>query len=128
MLESNPVACERFEISSGVGDLDLVGLGNLSFDEMRFRGGVGEATLDFSGDWVSVGEVRIEVGVGGISLLLPRDVGAEIRASKTFMSNIELPDFTKKGNTYYSNNIDRVSKVIKFRVTAGIGEVELEWI
>ena len=128
MLESNPISCEKIEISSGVGELELVGLGNLSFEELDFQGGVGGASLDFSGSWDTVGEVEIEVGVGGISLLLPRDVGAEIRASKTFMSDIELPNFTKKGNTYYSDNLDRVSKVIKFRVTAGIGEVELKWI
>ncbi len=128
MLESNPITCEKLEISSGVGGLELVGLGNLSFDELEFRGGVGGASLDFSGNWDTVGEVEIEVGVGGISLRLPRDLGAEIRASKTFMSNLELPQFTKKGDTYYSDNIERVSKVIKFRVAAGIGEVKLEWI
>jgi hypothetical protein len=128
MLESNPIACGRLEITSGVGELELVGLGNLAFDELEFRGGVGGASLDFSGNWERVGEVEIKVGVGGISLLLPRNIGAEIRASKTFMSNIELPQFTKKGNVYYSDNIDRVSKVIKFSVTAGIGEVKLKWI
>ncbi|MGW8179252.1 MAG: hypothetical protein ACWGQW_10900 [bacterium] len=128
MLEPNPISCETLQISSGVGELELVGLGNLSFEELDFQGGVGGASLDFSGSWDTIGEVEIKVGVGGISLLLPRDIGAEIRASKTFMSNIELPNFTKKGNTYYSDNLDRVSKVIKFRVTAGIGEVELEWI
>lgn len=128
MLESNPISCEEVDISSGVGELELVGLGNLSFDELNFRGGIGEAKLDFTGSWDSIGEVQIEVGVGGISLLLPRDLGAEIRASKTFMSNIELPDFTKKGNTYYSDNLDRVSKVIEFRITAGIGKIELKWI
>jgi hypothetical protein len=128
MLESNPISCEQVEISSGVGELELVGLGNLSFEELEFRGGVGEATLDFTGDWETIGEIDIQVGVGGVSLLLPRNLGAEIRASKTFISEIDLPDFTKKGNTYFSDNIDRVSKVIKFRVTAGIGAVELKWI
>jgi hypothetical protein len=128
MLEANPITCERVEISSGVGALELVGLGNLSFEELEFQGGVGGASLDFSGEWDTVGEVEIEVGVGGISLMLPRDIGAEVRASKTFMSDIELPGFTKKGNIYYSDNLDLARKVIKFRVTAGIGEVELEWI
>jgi hypothetical protein len=128
MLEANPILCEAVKISSGVGALELVGLGNLSFEELEFQGGVGEASLDFSGNWDTIGEVDIEVGVGGITLLLPTGIGAEIRAKKTFMSDIELPEFTKKGNVYYSDNIDQVEKVIKFRVTAGIGGVELEWI
>lgn len=128
MLESNPISCEKFRISSGLGALELVGLGNLSFEELKFQGGVGAAKLDFSGEWKTVGEVQIDVGVGGLELQIPRDIGAEIRVSKSFLADIELPRFTKRGNTYYSDNIDRASKVIKFRVNAGIGEVELEWI
>jgi hypothetical protein len=128
MLEPNPISCEEVEISCGVGELELVGLGNLSFKELEFQGGVGEASLDFSGTWDTIGEVDIEVGVGGITLLLPAGIGAEIRATKTFMSDIELPDFTRKGNIYYSDNIDQAEKVIKFKVKAGIGEVTLKWI
>jgi len=128
MLEANPISCEEVRISSGVGELELVGLGNLSFEELEFQGGVGKASLDFSGSWDTIGEVDIEVGVGGITLLLPTGIGAQIRATKTFMSDIEFPDFTKKGNVYYSKNIDQAEKVIKFRVKAGIGEVTLKWI
>jgi hypothetical protein len=128
VLEPNPISCEKFRISSGAGELELVGLGNLAFEELEFQGGIGTAKLDFSGDWGTVGEVQIDVGVGGVELQLPRDIGAEIRVSKSFLFDIELPRFKKQGDTYYSDNIDRVSTVIKFRVNAGIGEVELEWL
>ena len=128
MLESNPISCEKVRISSGVGELKLVGLGNLSFGELKFQGGIGAATLDFSGDWETAGDVEIDVGVGGVELQLPRDIGAEIRVTRSFLSEIDLPRFKKRGDTYYSDNIDRASTVIKFRVNAGIGEVELEWI
>ena len=128
MLEPNRITCENVEIASGVGELELVGLGNLAFEELEFRGGIGEATLDFSGTWDTIGEIEIEVGAGSIEILLPRDIGAEVRVSKTFLSDFDLPRFEKKGDTYYSDNLDRASKVIKFRINAGIGHVELDWI
>jgi hypothetical protein len=128
MLSPNRDRCRRLQINSGVGALDVTGLGNFGFERFEFRGGVGGSKLDFSGDWQETGRVEIEVGVGGVEILLPRDIGAEIHATKSFLSSITLPDFRKEGDTYYSNNIDRVSKVIRLRIRAGIGGVEVRWI
>jgi hypothetical protein len=128
MLQPNRGTCDRVEISAGVGEFELVGLGNLGFQSFRFRGGVGESTLDFSGDWNQIGEIRVEVGVGEVTLRIPRSVGAEIRMNKGFFSDANLPDFRKEGNTYFSENLERVDKVIRFRVQAGIGGVSVRWM
>ncbi len=128
MLQPNRGTCERVEISAGVGEFELIGLGNLGFRTFNFRGGVGESILDFSGDWSQIGEVRVEVGVGEVSLRIPRSLGAEIRMNKGFFSDANLPEFRKEGNTYFSQNLDRVDKVIRFRVQAGIGGVSVRWM
>jgi hypothetical protein len=128
MLESNPAVCEMVEISSGVGEFEVVGLGNFNFRKLNFRGGIGESTLDFSGNWSEVGSVKVEVGVGSIEIRLPRDIGAEVTISKGFFSNFEIDGFVKKGDTYYSENLDRVDHSLKIHIRSGIGEVEVRWI
>ncbi len=129
MLEPNRTECRRMEISTGVGAFSLTGLGNFNCDQMRFRGGVGGSELELSGDWETVGDIEIEVGVGGVEIRLPRDLGAEIRMSEGLFSELSAPDgFTKQGDTYYSDNRDHVQKTVKLRVQAGIGGVEVKWM
>ena len=123
----NRTRCREIQIRNGVGTLEAVGLGNLRFEKLAFEGGVGAAELDFSGEWEDDAEVEIEVGVGGIEIRLPRDLGAEVRMSGSFLSGIDLSGFRKEGNTYYSDNLDRVSHVVRIRIRAGIGGVSIEW-
>jgi len=128
VTQPNRSECDRVEVSSGVGAMELIGLGNLSFREFEFQGGVGGSKLDFSGEWAELGDVDIEVGVGGIEILIPRDIGVEIRVSESFFSEFSMPGFEKQGDTYFSENIDQVDKVVKFKVRAGIGGVQIKWI
>lgn len=128
MLSPNRVACDEVEVRSGIGGTEATGLGNFGFRRFRFKGGVGGSTLDFSGSWEQVGEVEIQVGVGSVEILIPRDVGAEIRVTKSFLSGLDISGFRKDGDTYVSENIDRMSKIVRFRITAGIGGVEVRWI
>ncbi len=128
MLTPNRVACRRLDLRSGVGELEVKGVGNFGFDAMLFEGGVGSATLDFSGEWETVGDIEVRVGVGGVELQLPRSLGAEVRSTKSFLSGIDLTEFTQEGDVFRSNNIKRVSKVLRIKINAGIGGVNIRWI
>ena len=128
ILSPNPISCRRVDLQSGVGGFEAKGLGNLSFRELKFSGGVGGAHLDFSGEWREVGKVSIEVGVGGVDIVLPREIGAEVKASKSFLSGVNLTDFTKSsGNIYRSRNYDDVEKKVRFSIQAGIGGINVRW-
>lgn len=128
MLSPNKVNCEEVELRCGVGALEVTGLGNFSFKDFRFKGGVGGSKLDFSGDWREVGDVDISVGVGGVEILLPRDIGAEIRMSRSFLTGVDIDGFRKEGDKYVSENIDRAKKIVRFRISAGVGGIEIRWI
>ena len=129
MLEPNRSACQTVMIRSGLGALEIMGLGNFGFRNFEFQGGIGSATLDFSGDWTKMGQVEIEVGVGGIEILLPRSLGAEVQFPKSFLSYISADGFDNKSeDTYVSDNIDHVNKVLRIRIRAGIGRVGIGWI
>ena len=45
----NPVACESLSLEAGAAEFRVTGLANANCRRVRFDGGVGEVTLDFSG-------------------------------------------------------------------------------
>jgi hypothetical protein len=128
ILSANRTSCGDVKIKNGVGSLKFTGLGNLNFQRFDFENGVGAAVLDFSGNWDKEGRVHIQVGVGGVEVLLPRDLGAELRVSKSFLSGIDVTGFHKQGDVYLSDNLDQVEKKIRIDVEAGIGGIEISWI
>lgn len=126
--EPNPVICDRILIKNGVGSLDAVGLGNLNFRELEFEGGVGGANLDFSGTWKQDADIRVQVGVGGVSLKIPRDVGVRVEAEKHFLSGLHLDGFKKTDSYYYSDSYDRAKIRATVRVATGVGGFRISWI
>lgn len=120
--------CHRIEFQSGVGRFDALGLGNLNFQSLEFKGGVGEATLDLTGNWKHGAEIDIKVGIGEVNVVLPSDVGAEVHAPKNFLSGLSLSNFRgEDSNTYRSNNYDSAVHRLRFDVKSGIGGVNFRW-
>ena len=127
--EPNATICDEIRLRNGVGSLDAVGLGNLNFRRLDFEGGVGGANLDFSGEWKRDADVRIQVGVGGVTARIPRGIGVKITAEKHFLSGLQLDGFRREGNDdYYSENYDRSTVHITVVVQTGIGGFKVTWI
>jgi hypothetical protein len=126
--EPNSVQCEHISLKNGVGRLEATGLGNLNFRELEFDGGVGGATLDFTGEWKQNADVRIQVGVGGVTVRVPRDIGVKVESAKNFLSGLHLEGFKKKDTYYYSENYDAVTTRVSIYVTTGIGGLRIAWI
>ena len=126
--EPNPVSCDHIRIRNGVGSVKGTGLGNLNFRQFEFEGGVGSANLDFSGEWRRDAEIRIRVGVGGISVLMPREVGVRLEAQKNFLSGLHLEGFTLRNDHYYSDNYDDTRFKVVMRVDTGVGGFKISWI
>ena len=127
--EPNATICDEIRLRNGVGSLDAVGLGNLNFRRLDFEGGVGGANLDFSGAWKRDAEVRIQVGVGGVTAKIPRGIGVKITAEKHFLSGLQLDGFRREGNDdYYSENYDKATVHVTVVVQTGIGGFKVTWI
>ncbi len=126
--EPNSIPCDLVRIKNGVGSIDAVGLGNLNFRELEFEGGVGGASLDFTGEWKQDADIRIQVGVGGVNVRMPRDVGVRVDAEKHFLSGLHLDAFNKRDSYYYSDNYDKVKTHITVRVATGVGGFKITWM
>lgn len=126
-FEPNAIRCEQIHIRNGVGSLETTGLGNLNFKELDFEGGVGAANLDFTGQWREDAKVQVEVGVGGVSVRMPREVGVRVEATRHFLSGLHLDGFTQRDNAYYSSNYDNASIRVFVRVVTGVGGFRISW-
>lgn len=125
--EANEVDCQVVRIKNGVGSMDAVGLGNLNFRRLEFEGGIGAANLDMTGAWKQDADVRVQVGIGGVSLRMPRDVGVRVEAEKHLLSGLHLDGFTHRDSYYFSENWDKASVRISVRVVTGIGGFRINW-
>ncbi len=126
--EPNAVSCDRVRIKNGVGSMDAVGLANLNLRELDFEGGVGGANLDFSGEWKQDAEITVQVGVGGVTMRMPRDVGVRVEAEKHFLSGLHLDGFTHRDDYYYSENYDKAARRVSVRVETGVGGFRISWL
>ena len=128
VYKPNPVPCEYISIKNGVGSIEAVGLGNLNFREFEYEGGVGGADLDFTGEWNRDADIRIQIGVGGVNVKMPREIGVKVEAEKNFLSGVHLDGFNQRDSAYYSTNYDTAAIKISVRVQTGIGGLKISWL
>jgi hypothetical protein len=126
--EPNPIPCDYIRLKNGVGSIEAVGLGNLNFRQLEFEGGVGGASLDFTGEWKQNADIRIQVGVGGVNLRVPRELGVKVEAEKHFLSGLQLEGFSQRDSFYYSENYDKAAIRVSVRVATGIGGLKVTWV
>ncbi len=127
--DPNPTVCDSIRLHSGVGGMDAVGLGNLNFRRLEFEGGVGGASLDLSGQWKQDADISIRVGVGGVTIRMPREVGVRVSAERHFLSGLQLDGFHKEGGEdYYSENYSKSKVKVSISVKTGVGGFRISWI
>jgi predicted membrane protein len=124
----NLTEMEILDINVKVGELRLANLGNANFRQAEINGGIGEMTLDFSGDTLKRGMARIDLDIGETSIILPKTLGIKLRISKfLFLSNVNTPSwFKKRGNYYYSENYKDADESLYLTISSGIGELDIE--
>ncbi|MEN6408928.1 MAG: toast rack family protein [Anaerolineaceae bacterium] len=74
----NPEKMARLVYKTGASKVDLIGLGNANFTEMRFEGGAGTYTLDFTGALQQEGHVEVQVGVCNLTIRIPEGMNARV--------------------------------------------------
>ena len=121
----NPVRMERMELRVGAADFQVGQLGNARFDSFDFAGGVGDVTLDFTGDWEGDATARVKLTLGSLTLRLPADIGVRITRS-TLLTSFEASGFRKIDGGYESDNWDEAGEHLELHVDTKFGSVEIE--
>lgn len=125
----NRMHCDHLVMHAGAAQFAAQGLGNARCSHYELKGGVGDLTLDFSGDWEADADAagRVEMGLGALTLQFPHDLGVVIRVEK-FLASFEPNGFVKRGGAYYSTNYDAATRKLTLDVSAALGDIEVKWI
>jgi len=123
----NVVSAERVSIEAGAADLRVTGLANARAERISFKGGVGATVLDFGGEWQHSATATVEMGVGSLTLQVPRGHGIRINRS-SFLTSFSATDLSRDGDSYFSPEWAGATHRLTIDVSAALGSVEVKWI
>ncbi len=126
--QPNRIEMESLSLNTKIGESKFRQLGNARFREADLNGGIGEMTIDFSGEMLEAAVARVDLDIGETVIVLPREAGTKLAVSKfLFLSQINLPfDMYKEGRYYYTENYHENDRGFQLRVSSGIGELRVE--
>jgi hypothetical protein len=123
----NKAIIDNINIESGVSKFTGRNLGNANFKRLRFQGGVGAYTLDFSGQLAREVDVDVEVGLGALTIIIPENVGAKVFYEESWVSKLDCnEDFRPEGeDQYITENYYSSTGKMNITIDAGLGRVKL---
>jgi hypothetical protein len=125
--EPNPIVCESVSIESGVSKFTARHLSNLNFKKLKFSGGVGAYTLDFAGKLRQKAYAEIDVGLGSITVYVPKDLPVKVVANDSWFSSVEIDDaFEKtKKSTYENEKFAGSEESLTLKIGSGLGSIKV---
>ncbi|MBT3180150.1 MAG: hypothetical protein HOB40_08850 [Candidatus Marinimicrobia bacterium] len=124
---SNKISCERVSISSGLGDFNGYGLGNINTRKFNFDVGLGSATIDLRGKFQEDMDLSIDVGLGSLELILPKNVNIKLRVDYSFLSSVDVDGLMSNGmNKYISREWIDDRPTIIGNISVGLGSIDVE--
>jgi hypothetical protein len=127
--ERNPLEMRRLVVDAGVGDLELAGLGYANAEDMYFDGGTGEFVLNFTGQNDGYRTAHIDVGVGSVTIELPRNLPVRIDTEEGWLNSVTVPKrhFDEiDDDVYETDGYETASYGLEIRLDIGIGSAEIK--
>ncbi len=124
----NGVELRRISVDNGLGELTAKNLSNARTERLKFDCGLGEADLDFGGEELRDMSVDVNVGLGSVTLRIPRGYNVEMEAEESFLSTIDTRDMVQKGHGYYrSEDYDPDRPTLRITASVGLGSIDIKW-
>lgn len=126
--EKNKSEIRELQIETGVSKFIAEGLNNANFRKMKFEGGVGSYYLDFSGELHRTVDVNISVGLGSLTIVVPRSIGVRVKYEDSWLSNFTIDDefIRRKKGTYESENYEQADGRMDIFIESGLGSVKVK--
>jgi hypothetical protein len=122
----NAGSCRSASVSSGAGELEVTGAGNSGCRVWRIDGGVGAVTVDLGGAWPADPRMVLNMALGGVTLVAPKDLGLKVRVSG-FLAGFTAKGFTKEGKVWTSDNYAAATRRVEVEVSSALGGVKVDW-
>jgi hypothetical protein len=125
--EPNKGEIEQLKIEAGVSKLVAEGLCNANFKHMNFEGGVGSYYLNFDGELKREVDVKIDFGMGTITLDIPAKIGVRVNYSDNWFSSFSFaPDISKEQDGLsVSSNYSTAEGKLNIYIDSGLGHVKI---
>ena len=126
--EPNPGDCRRARIQAGAAELTVEGLGNSGCREIVVEGGVGRATVDFTGAWPADAQARLNMAIGGVRIVLPEGVGVRLTMDR-FLASFQPSGLSQVdgSSAYQSADYDTAARKLEIAVSSTLGGVDVVW-
>jgi hypothetical protein len=123
----NRLSIDDVTIESGVSKFKASNLCNLNFRNLKFSGGIGSYKLDFGGALAQSAHVKVEVGLGAISVDVPKYIPSKIFYEDNWLSSIHVDDDFEKTHSgeYETEDFKNAATRLTFDVEAGLGSVKI---
>lgn len=122
----NPIECKKIKLESGLGDLSIVGLGNVRARTIELEVGLGSANIDFRGNRLVDTDFSVEVGLGDLDLILPERANIKMVINDTFLSSVSVYGLVEAGEKeWVSPNWRPGLPIINLDVSVGLGSVDI---
>lgn len=122
----NPIFCDEISIEIGMADFNGRGLGNLNGKDYRVDIGLGDADVDLSGSFSQDATLEVNVGLGSINLVLPKNVNITLVAEHSFLASIDIDDLEKLDeNEYQSLDWEKGLPTLEVEISVGLGDVDV---
>ena len=106
------------------GDLEVYQLGNLKAGKVKINGGAGEVTVDFGPKIYRDTEVRIDLDIGTLELIIPRGTLALISGTSRDLSAFE---FKESGKQWAPASYHRDSPTLNIKLKGPMGSLNIVW-
>ncbi|MCE2454622.1 MAG: hypothetical protein J4G12_02235 [Gemmatimonadetes bacterium] len=122
----NRMGMDAAEFAVGAADFEANDLGNLRASRVSVDAGVGKVVLGLGGDWRENATLRVDMGVGSLTLRVPRGLGLRVDRDG-FLTTFDSEGLTKRGDSYYSPDWEDAERRVRVELDAAFGRVALEW-
>ena len=122
----NTAPCSELRLEAGAAAFHAWSLGNSNCRSVHFDGGVGDVTLDFSGTWQGVVDADLNVAIGTLTLMLPRDAGVAVHLSR-LLASFDQSGLVRRGDTWYTAGYESARRRLVLDVSAAFGGINIVW-
>ena len=123
----NPSSMDRADFQVGAAEFTARRLGNLNARRVDVSAGVGDVTLELTGEWPRDAEVRVDMGLGSLQLRFPEGLGVRLR-KKSFLTALDAQGLVKRGDEYFSPDWETAERRITVEVQAAFGSIDVGWV
>ncbi|MFC1545232.1 hypothetical protein ACFL44_00925 [Gemmatimonadota bacterium] len=118
---------KRVNVDVKMGETRMEGLGNLAIEVLDVNGFAGVCYIDLTGSITMQRQVRVDMEMGEITVVVPEGAAVEARISKLgFLAEVDLPrGWDQDGRYAYSPGALRGEADIRLDLRGGIGQITI---